>query len=88
MDRHIVARLGDFFTLIGAVLLVLFGASVLARDISLSYLLLASIAMVLGYIFHRMAPRPSPARFSALRNARLRSRQRREQQQIMKDQEK
>ena len=88
MDRHILARLGDFFTLMGAVFLILFGASVIAKDISLSYLLLASIAMVLGYIFHRMAPRPNPARFSAIRNARLRSRQRRDEQQIMKDQEK
>jgi hypothetical protein len=88
MDRHILFRLGTFFTLIGGGLLIIFGASVLAKDISFSYLLFASAALLLGYIFHRAAPRPTPARFSSIRNARQRSRQRREDQQIKEDQEK
>ena len=88
MDRSILSRLGTFFTLIGGVLLILFGASVLAKDITLSYLLFASASLLLGYIFHRAAPRPTPARFASIRNARQRSRQRREDQQIKEDQEK
>jgi hypothetical protein len=88
MDKNIVGRIGTFFILIGCGLLILFIWSILARELSLLYLLLSAAALFLGSLFRRAAPHPEPARFSSIRRAGQRSRQRREEKQAQKEQEK
>jgi cytochrome c biogenesis protein CcdA len=86
MVNNLLFRIGTFFFLVGCGLLILFFGSVFAREFSFLYLLLAATALFLGSVFHRAAPRPEPTRFSSIRNARLRSRQRREAEQTKKAQ--
>jgi hypothetical protein len=88
MDNHLLPRVGTFFILVGCGLLILFTGSVLAMEISIRYLLLAAVSFFLGFIFRRTAPRPEPTRFSSIRKASQRSRQRREEKQAQEDQKK
>jgi hypothetical protein len=89
MDNNFFTRVGTFFILIGCGLLLLFVASVFAREFSILYLLLAVPALLLGLGFRRRgAPKLEPARFSSIRKANQRSRQRREEKQAQKDQKK
>jgi len=88
MTNNILPRLGTFFILIGCGFLILFTGSILAREFSLLYLLLAAIALFLGFVFHRAAPRPNPTRFSGVRNLHQRARQRREEKQTQETQKK
>ncbi|HEX7542051.1 MAG TPA: hypothetical protein VF352_07960 [Anaerolineales bacterium] len=88
MENNFLSRVGTFFILIGCGLLILFIGSVFARELSIFYLLLAAAALFLGSVFHRAAPRPEPTRFSGIRKAGQRSRQRREEKQAQKDQKK
>jgi hypothetical protein len=78
--------MGTFFILIGCGLLVLFAGSIFAREFNILYLLFAIAALFLGSGLRRTAPRPEPTRFSGIRKARERSRQRREDKQAQKDQ--
>jgi hypothetical protein len=88
MNDHFGSRLGSFFILIGCSLLILFIGSFLAKELNILYFLFAIVALFLGYLFQRTAPRPEPKRFSVIRKARQRSRQRREEKEVQKDQEK
>ena len=88
MDNNLLSRIGTFFNLVGCGLLILFVGSVFASELSILYLLLTAAALFLGFVFHRAAPRPEPTRFSGIRNARQRSRQRREEKQNKKTQDK
>ncbi|TSA46798.1 MAG: hypothetical protein D4R46_02185 [Chloroflexi bacterium] len=88
MDNNFLSRIGTFFILVGCGLLILFIGSVFARELSILYLLLTAAALFLGYVFRRAAPRPEPTRFSGIRNASQRSRQRREEKQTKKAQKK
>jgi fatty acid desaturase len=87
MNQNFLSRIGTFFLLIGFGLLIIFVGSIFAKEINLVYLMAAGIVLFLGYIFHHAAPRPEPRRFSAIRNARRRSQQKREDKQA-KDEEK
>ena len=84
MGNNIAPRVGTFFILIGLGLLILFVGSALGKDSRYSYLLLSAAALFLGFLFHRAAPRPEPTRFSGIRKASQRSRQRREERQQQK----
>ncbi len=86
MDNGITPRVGTFFVLIGCALLVLFVGSILAEDINIIYLACSAAALFLGYAFRRSATRPEPTRFSTIRKANQRARQRREEKQAKKDQ--
>jgi hypothetical protein len=85
MKNELSARVGTFFILIGCALLVLFVGSILGQDIKITYLLFSGGALFLGYLFRRSAVPPEPTRFSALRKANQRARQRREEKQAKKD---
>jgi hypothetical protein len=76
-------RLGTFFILVGLVLLVLFLGSVLSQDAKTNYLLLALVALFVGFLLGRNKENKDSGRFSSLRRASAASRQRREEQ--MKD---
>jgi hypothetical protein len=86
--NNLFSRLGSFFTLVGCALLILFIWSILAGEIHAAYFLFAAASLILGFIFHRAAPRPEPTRFEGIRKARQRSRQRREEKQTRKDETK
>jgi cytochrome c biogenesis protein CcdA len=86
MDNNLLSRLGTFFIVVGCGLLILFIGSVFAKDISILYFLFAAAALFLGFVFHRVAPHPEPMRFSAIRKASQRSRQRREEELTKKAQ--
>jgi hypothetical protein len=86
MENKILPRIGNFFILIGCGLLILFIGSVLARETGIRFLLLAAGSMFLGYLFRRTAPHQEPTRFSSIRKASQRSRQRREEKQAQKEQ--
>jgi hypothetical protein len=88
MHHSLLFRIGTFFILIGIGLFVLFLGSVFAGQLSMPYFLFAAVAFFLGTILHRAAPHPEPTRFSGIRKATLRSRQRREEKQTLKDQDK
>jgi len=88
MNNNFLPRLGTFFILVGCGLLILFTGSILAREFTIRYLLFAAVALLLGFLFHRAAPRPEPTRFSGIRKASQRSRQRREEKQAQKAQKK
>lgn len=76
-------RLGTFFILVGLILLVLFLGSVLSQDAKTNYLLLALVALFVGFLLTRNKENKDSGRFSSLRRASANSRQRREDQ--MKD---
>jgi uncharacterized membrane protein len=84
MNNHPLSRIGTFFILVACGLFILFFGSVFAGDVSILSLLLAIAALFAGFVFHRSAPHPEPKRFSGLRNARQRSRLRREENQSEK----
>jgi hypothetical protein len=90
MEKGILPRVGTFVILVGCGLLLLFGGSIAAGDYGFGvlYLLFAAISMFLGTSLRRTAARPEPTRFSSIRQARDRSRQRREEKQAQKDQNK
>jgi hypothetical protein len=90
MDKNILPRIGTFFILIGCGFLILFVGSILAAEfnISILYLFFAAAAMFIGFLLRRTAPRPEPTRFSSIRKASQRSRQRREEKQALKEQDK
>lgn len=75
-------RLGNFFILMGLLLLVLFVLSHTAQSPQIWYLLGSIGAIVFGYRLYRKAPQPPPSeRFSLIRRSRQKARQRREQRQ-------
>ncbi len=84
MGNNIAPRVGTFFILIGLGLLILFVGSALSRDAHYNYLLFSAAALFLGFLFRRTAPRPEPTRFSGIRKASQRSRQRREEREQQK----
>jgi hypothetical protein len=88
MNKSILPRVGTFFILVGCGLLILFIGSALANALSLCYLLFAAAALFLGFLFCSTAPRPEPTRFSSIRKARQRSRERREEKQTQEAQKK
>jgi len=88
MNNNFLHRIGTFFILIGCGLLILFIGSVLAKEPSILYLLLAASTLFLAIVFHRTGPRLEPTRFSGIRKAKQRAHQRREEKQARKDQEK
>jgi hypothetical protein len=88
MGDHLFHRLGSFFLLVGCGFLILFIGSVLAKETTISFLLFAAATMFLGYLLHNAAPRAEQTRFSGIRKASQRSRQRREEKQAQKDQKK
>jgi hypothetical protein len=81
MNKDFRPRIGTFFILVGCGFLVLFTGTVFAKESNIPYLLFAGVALFIGYIFRRSAPRPEPSRFSGIRKMSQRSRQRRENKQ-------
>jgi hypothetical protein len=90
MDKYLLSRIGTFFILVGCGLVILLGGSIITGEYSQSilYLIFVAVTLFLGSVLRRTAPRPEPTRFSSIRNARQRSRQRREDKQAQKEQEK
>jgi hypothetical protein len=90
MERNILPRIGTFFILVGCGLLVLFIGSLVSTEYNLSmlYLFFTAAALFLGFLLRRTAPPPEPTRFTSIRKASQRSRQRRQEKQAQKDQEK
>ncbi|MGZ6347489.1 MAG: hypothetical protein ACXWNC_07995 [Anaerolineales bacterium] len=88
MNNHLLPRLGTFFILMGCGLLFLFIGSIFAGEFSVLYLLFAAAALYLGFMFHRLAPRPEPTRFSTIRKIRQHSRERKEDKQSEEENEK
>jgi hypothetical protein len=88
MNNKFLPRVGTFFVLVGCGLLILFTGSILAREFSIRYLVFAAVALFLGFVFRRTAPRPEPTRFSSIRKVSQHSRQRREEKQTEKAQKK
>jgi hypothetical protein len=84
-----VGRIGTFFILIGCVLIVLFIGSVMGKGFNVLYLLLGAVSLFLGSSLRRRSYQPQePARFSSLRKAGQRTRERREARQARKNQKK
>ncbi len=71
-------RLGSFLVLVGLVLLVLFGGSVLGKDANINLLLASIVALIVGFLLQPKKPASDSGRFSAIRRASANSRQRRE----------
>ena len=90
MNNNLLPRLGTFFILVGCGVLILFIGATFAKEFShlILYLLIAVVAFILGFGLRHSAPRPEPTRFSSIRKARQRSRQRREDDQAQEDQKK
>jgi hypothetical protein len=88
MNNNSLPRVGTFFILVGCGLIILFIGSVLAKELSILYILLAAAALFLGFLLRRAAPRPEPTRFSGIRKLSQRSRQRREEKQTEEAQKK
>ena len=72
-------RLGTFFILIGLTLLVMFVGSIISKDISVVYLFLSFASLFIAFLFRRNKPVNDSGRFGAIRRARERSRQHREE---------
>ena len=72
-------RLGTFFILVGLVSLVLFVGSFISKDIKTTFLLIAIVALLVGFLMQRNKPTSDSGRFSAIRRASTASRQRREE---------
>jgi hypothetical protein len=70
--RHLLARIGVFFLIVGAFLFILFVTSDLAERVDFDYLFLSMLSGGTGWlIYNRNRARPSAAgRFSFLRKAR------------------
>ncbi len=63
--REFIARIGDFFMVIGVFLFVLFVSSDLAKSADFDFLFLSMLSLGLGwYLRRRRPPRPSPGRFA------------------------
>jgi hypothetical protein len=76
--RH-TSRIGTFFLLVGLILLILFLGSGFSKQPAFIYLLLSLIAIVIGFLFRRNAPRQSSGRFGMVRKAHENLRQRKEE---------
>jgi hypothetical protein len=76
---HHSPRIGTYFNLIGSLLLILFLGSGFSGKPAFSFFFLSLVAFFIGYLFRRRAPRASNERFSAVRKAIERSRQRRDE---------
>ena len=85
MKNEALPRLGTFFLLLGAIILILFIASILGNDINLKYLLISSASFFLGYLLRRLRIKSEPTRFSSIRKVQNRTRQIREDKQARKD---
>jgi len=63
-----IARIGNFFILIGCILLALFAGSVIGKGFNALYLLLGAVALFLGISLRRRAtPSPTNTRFGIFR---------------------
>ncbi len=75
-------RLGNFFLLLGLLLVTLFILSIIGESPQSDFLFGGALTIFLGYRLHRKAAPPPPSnRFRLLRQAREKARQRRAQQQ-------
>ena len=72
-------RIGTFFIFLGLILLILFLGSGFSKQPSFPFLLLGLVALIIGYLFRRNAPRPSSGRFSTVRRTLQRRRERKEE---------
>jgi hypothetical protein len=79
MDKNELPRIGTFFIMVGCGLFILFTCSILARETNILFLLVAAVALFLGFAFRRKAPHQESTRFSGIRKIRQSSRQRREE---------
>ncbi len=69
--KEFIARIGDFFLVIGVFLFVLFVSSDLADSADFDYLFLSMLALGLGWYLRRRRPaRASPGRFAWLNKTR------------------
>jgi hypothetical protein len=75
-----IARIGNFFILIGCILLALFAGSVIGKGFNTLYLLLGAVALFLGIsLRRRAAPPPTNTRFGIFRKIQEGGHRRREE---------
>jgi len=72
-------RVGTFFILIGLGLFSLFVLSVMSKETVAAYLIASFVALLFGFLLQRNKPRKDSGRFTSVKRARERSRQRREE---------
>ena len=77
-NMQTIHRLGTFFILVGLAAMVLFVGSAMSKDTNPRYLLLAIVALSVGFLVQRNKPTNDSGRFGAVRRANARRRQRRE----------
>lgn len=69
--KEFVARIGDFFMVVGVFLFVLFVASDLAESVDFDFLFLSMLALGLGWFLRRRRPpRAASNRFTWLNKTR------------------
>jgi hypothetical protein len=88
MNNGPLPRIGTFLLLVGVAFLVLFLGSILAREVHALYILYAAVAIFFGIALRGNPPKKEPTRFVGIRNARARSRQRREEKKPGKPEKK
>ena len=63
--KEFIARIGDFFLVVGAFLFVLFVSSDLAKKADFDFLFLSMLALGLGWLLRRRRPaKPAAGRFA------------------------
>ena len=84
-----IARIGNFFILIGCILLSLFAGSVIGKGFNALYLLLGAVALFLGISLRRRAAPPPPnTRFGIFRKIQEGGHRRREEKRQKEEQKK
>jgi hypothetical protein len=71
-------RIGNFCILIGSVLILVFIGSVFSKETKSLYLLYGTVAFIFGFLLKRRRTPLEPTRFSSIRKARQRSRERKD----------
>ena len=76
------SRLATFFYLIAVGLFILFLGSIFSGRMQVGYFFTSALAIFIGFLFQRSAPRVQSGRFGAINKARENSRLRREVKQL------
>ena len=86
-NHDLIPRIGTFLILVGCGLMILFVGSAFSQEANYNYFFLSLAVLFVAYLFRRRAQPRESSRFSAIRRAREKKHQRREQSQA-KPQEK
>jgi hypothetical protein len=86
-DRNaFISRVGTFFLLVGVLLMVIFVASDLGKEVQFRYFFMGVIGLLFGFYFKRISavPNPPSKRFEGLRKARQKQREARQKREDAK----